>query len=880
VSVRELEVSEEAITLNLFEDEIALGIHDRTVHTGAHGFVWLGHVDGEPLSSVSLSVVNDAVVGDITIAPGRQYLIRPLAGGGQVVIAVDPTSYPSERDPSEPVLSPESVRKAALSSVNTDDCGRIDMMVVYTAAARVGAGSADAMLAQIYLAIEETNQSFINSSINTRVRLVHTEEVSYTESGNILTDRNRLQTAADGFLDNVLTLRNTYGADVVTMLVENGGGYCGISNIMTTVSTAFAPFAFDVVARNCATGYFSFGHELGHIAGFRHDWYVDDTNNSPYTYNHGLCNPAGSWRTIMAYNNGCVANSANCTRIQFWSNPAVNYSGSATGVAAGTSTACTAGNASNPACDANNALAFNNDACAVANFRATSPGAADVWIPDTWDDSGGEPDPLTAGEDMWESPGIWVRNDQDVSQVHLYEHQNPEFGQTNWVYALLHNGSNSAIAGTARFYWADASIGLAWASGGGQWTQFGFTLLTVPAHSDLVAEVPWTNLPGTGHFCLICRWDSPIADPMSHAETSDINGNVINNNNIAWHNVNIVDLVHDGDVRAGLFVRNLFSFSSAVDLLLEPRYFASPRATGPVRLKLSSRLFQSWVSSGAHGHGTVVDFSDSNTVRMVADSAAMTGIPVGPSQQDSVTLVFRDSLSVPGKYGLAIVERQGGQRVGGITYQATVPAPALFTLSGLVTNRRGLGLAGIRAKLYARSGGVGPWTSVSTAHTAASGAYRFSASPGTYRVCFDDSTGVFRPTCFDSTNVVDNAISVPLLTASAWDIDVALDSTQMTAVYPGPPNGTSRIVAVHPNPAFGRADITYELSARSEARLDILDVMGRIRRTWTVPSSRAGRYVVQWAAEDNAGRHCEAGIYFVRLSIQGRSVSRRAIVLR
>jgi hypothetical protein len=43
-------------------------------------------------------------------------------------------------------------------------------------------------------------------------------EVSYAESGNIQTDRNRVQNCSDGQLDNVCTLRDTYCADAVCLI--------------------------------------------------------------------------------------------------------------------------------------------------------------------------------------------------------------------------------------------------------------------------------------------------------------------------------------------------------------------------------------------------------------------------------------------------------------------------------------------------------------------------------------------------------------------------------------------------------------------------------------------------------------------------------------
>src|SRR5262249_22892410 len=226
-------------------------------------------------------------------------------------------------------------------------------------------------------------------------------------------------------------------------------------------------------------GKFSFGHELGHLMGARHDWVADDTNNSPYTYNHGFVMatptaPAEPWRTVMAYD--CPP--PGCPRVPYFSNPNVNYpaGGDAMGVANGPQ-------------QANNSLTLNNTALTMANFRCISPGVNNVWMKDTWKDTGLEPDPNTAGQSMWKSPYIWVRNAQDAELVNQHRHENPIFGQTNWVYVKLHNGGAAAANGNLELYFAQASSGLSWP---GDWT----LLTTIPvngfaAHSTRVVEAQW-----------------------------------------------------------------------------------------------------------------------------------------------------------------------------------------------------------------------------------------------------------------------------------------------------------------------------------------------------------------------------------------------------
>jgi hypothetical protein len=272
------------------------------------------------------------------------YQIRPLLNGLHVIQEVPPEKFADEVPPVEmPQLLPPFETDAAM-----DTADFIDVMVVYT---QTTANASANIGAEIQLAIDETNTAYQNSQINQRLRLAHAEQVNYSETGNFSTDLSRLAGTSDGFIDQVHTLRDTYGADLVSFWVESGNA-CGIGYLMTNVSSTFAPFGFSVVARSCATGYYSFGHELGHNMGAHHDAYVNPENGA-YAYSHGFTNTTGQWRTIMAYNNACATAGVNCTRIQYFSNPNVNYNGSPTG-AAGT---------------ANNASTLNNTALSVANFR-------------------------------------------------------------------------------------------------------------------------------------------------------------------------------------------------------------------------------------------------------------------------------------------------------------------------------------------------------------------------------------------------------------------------------------------------------------------------------------------------------------------------------
>ena len=342
------------ISLNLFDNVTFIAEADRVERTSS-GVTWVGRLRGIDLSQVVIIVNGDVVVGNISMPAGR-YHIRFVGNGVHEVQEIDQSLFPPD-EPYVPIPLQTHDDRSSLQKQDTqaDDGSTIDVMVVYSATTRAAAGGTAAMQALINLAVSETNQSYQNSGIVQRLRLVHSEEVTYTETGSLDDALDCITNTADGCIDNIHALRNTYGADLVSFWVENGGAYCGLGWLMDTVSSSFASHGFSTVARSCATGYYSFGHELGHNMGARHDVYVDSAA-TPYAFAHGYIYTAAAspWRTVMAYNDGCSAVGKNCTRIQYWSNPSNSYGG----VAIGNSTT------------ADNHRTLNNTAPTVANFRS------------------------------------------------------------------------------------------------------------------------------------------------------------------------------------------------------------------------------------------------------------------------------------------------------------------------------------------------------------------------------------------------------------------------------------------------------------------------------------------------------------------------------
>jgi hypothetical protein len=394
-----------SLLLNLFDDASYTADLERIERT-ASGFAWVGRVRGRPLSSVTLASTGDAMAGSV-IMPGAAYSIRSGADGAIEIIQVDTSKLPPDAEPiparvpmpssaaSTPSAANAAIPPAGAAAddvVTSEDTGSptIDVMVLYTAAARAAAGSTSAMAALIDLGISDTNTSYANSAITQRLRLVRTEEVSYTEHDALSTDLYNLSnddgssTLSTDLGNAAAMLRNIHGADEVVLITAPAApNACGIAWLMSSVGSYFSSYAFAVVEHSCVSPNGSFGHELGHNMGARHDWYIDNST-TPYTYSHGFVNTTASpyWRTMMSYNNLCTVKSISCPRVLYWSNPDVSYDGTPMGIAGGTKSDCPKGNANNVSCDADDHRTLNETASTVSAFRSGWRRAASDLTPD------------------------------------------------------------------------------------------------------------------------------------------------------------------------------------------------------------------------------------------------------------------------------------------------------------------------------------------------------------------------------------------------------------------------------------------------------------------------------------------------------------------
>jgi hypothetical protein len=201
-----------------------------------------------------------------------------------------------------------------------------DVLVMYTPEARDAAGGTAGIQATAQAAVDAMNLSFTNSGVDAEGVLVRTQLADYNDTGNSSADltwvRNDPQVAA---------LRNTVGADMVSLIANNIGNSCGRGYLMTNPGPGFAGSAFQVTARNCAVGNLSFAHEFGHNLGLDHNPENGTTPPAdasfPWSFGHWH---NGSYRTVLSYSSPC---GNGCTRRPYFSNPDVSFNGLPTGVA-------------------------------------------------------------------------------------------------------------------------------------------------------------------------------------------------------------------------------------------------------------------------------------------------------------------------------------------------------------------------------------------------------------------------------------------------------------------------------------------------------------------------------------------------------------------
>ncbi|MDB6032811.1 MAG: peptidyl-Asp metallopeptidase, partial [Verrucomicrobiales bacterium] len=199
----------------------------------------------------------------------------------------------------------------------------VDLLVVYTPAARIAAGGAEAIQSQVRQAILETDRVFQNSRVAARVRLVRCSEIFYEESGNLFGDLEALRSTNDGFMDEVHSLRNEVAADLVCLVAEEPYDVSFYS-----LQGPSSANAFSAIRLSALTGGYFLPAALSFNFGCQQEReFANSSGAFPYAYGFSFWGEDGIWYSTVESSSG--------VRVPYFSNPALEYKGAFLGIPRG-----------------------------------------------------------------------------------------------------------------------------------------------------------------------------------------------------------------------------------------------------------------------------------------------------------------------------------------------------------------------------------------------------------------------------------------------------------------------------------------------------------------------------------------------------------------
>ncbi|GAB1594585.1 reprolysin-like metallopeptidase [Lysobacter claricitrinus] len=331
--------------------------YDHHVEHPNGDWTWVGRPAGtKPGTEAIITFGEKAVFGTIPDGGGPSLKITSL-GGVSYVIATDSSvvaALPGANPQITDALSPP--RSSALVSARISTTTQsavaeavpiaaptvVDLVLGYTTgfASRLGGDSqANTRLTNI---VDIANQAYLNSNINSRVRLVKTVPVNYpdnTSNDQTLYDLTGYtcgpsscsSTNINPALEPLHLARNQYGADLVSLVrnfYDSENGSCGVAWILgqgqRAITSGDVEFGMSVVSDSNGTGepgtfpsngYIcrdeTLAHELGHNMGSAHDVATAKGSNGtleageygryPYSFGYKTGAGSGNFYTVMAY---------------------------------------------------------------------------------------------------------------------------------------------------------------------------------------------------------------------------------------------------------------------------------------------------------------------------------------------------------------------------------------------------------------------------------------------------------------------------------------------------------------------------------------------------------------------------------------------------
>lgn len=301
------------------------------------------------------------------------------------------------------------------------------------------------------------------------------------------------------------------------------------------------------------------------------------------------------------------------------------------------------------------------------------PGS-DLWSADTPDETGAEANVTSLR--FWTSDDIWVRRTNDG--FNNQEHQNPLYDPSatdpNYVYVRVRNrGCSTVGSGDVKLYWAKASSALGWPApfdgsvvspalmGGslgieatGSLAAGDFTILEFEWFPPNPADYASFGADKS-HFCLLSRIETSPTAPfgMTFPEGSDLNTNVLENNNIVWKNVVVTDDPNSMRV-ASLTVGDLTGMPHTMKL-----DFATDTSNGRTHalewgrifVDLGTGLYAKWIAGGSTGAG--VQAAGGTSIEVLTEVAWIGNMDIATNELHTIDIAI-DPHAPPTEDGFAL----------------------------------------------------------------------------------------------------------------------------------------------------------------------------------------------------------------------------------
>jgi len=339
------------ITLNLFRDVSYAATVDR-VNLNVNGtYAVRARIDDYPLGYLIVSTTDGVSLGLIQVPETgeyykietdlldqRDYLIE-IDRSLTTLEAIPDVITPPDTDDNLPGFERERLRNAATRDPMAP--ADIDVMIVYTPAANNAVNNMNNTISQ---SMEIAQLVLDNSNTILTMHLVHSALVQYTESGDSSTDLRRVTASPTfnpfgpsngGFMDEVHTWRDYYGADLVALFTHQGTS-AGVAWLLSNINGR-PNYAFSLTRVQYAASGYTHIHEMGHNMGLHHH------AGQNYSPGPGLFPYSSGWRwigndnqrycSVMTYESGQYfpPDYQNSTRVPYYSNPDIEYLGVAVG---------------------------------------------------------------------------------------------------------------------------------------------------------------------------------------------------------------------------------------------------------------------------------------------------------------------------------------------------------------------------------------------------------------------------------------------------------------------------------------------------------------------------------------------------------------------